>query len=134
MPLIANAAYFGTTGKLEVGTDEYTTSVTSCALVPNTPKAQTTDIGGGVTSFVGAAQWSAQITFKQDWSTANSLSQQLIAWHGTPKIFKYTPNAGGKVVTFTVIAEAAQVGGGANSIHEATVTLQIVGQPTFAAS
>ncbi|WP_322412074.1 hypothetical protein [Microbacterium invictum] len=134
MPLIANAAYFGTTGKLEIGTDEYTTSVTSCALVPNTPKAQVTDIGGGVVSFVGSAMWAAQITFKQDWATTNSLSQQLIAWHGTSKVFKYTPAAGGKVVTFTAICEAAQVGGGNNTVHEASVTLQIVGQPTFAAS
>lgn len=132
MPAIANAAYFGTTGKLEIGTDEYTAAVTSCALVPNAPTAQSTDIGGGVTSFVGANAWQAQIGYNQDWKTTTSLSQQLIAWHGQSKVFKYTPDAGGKTVTFSAVVQAGQIGGAAGAIHQATVNLQVNGQPTFA--
>lgn len=132
MPVIANAAYFGTTGKFEVVLDDYTAAVTSCALVPSPPTAKVVDIGGGVTSLVGANQWEAQLTYNQDWTTAASLSKQLIAWHGQTKVCKYTPNNGGQVVTFTAVMRAGQVGGDAASLHTATVTLQINGQPVFA--
>lgn len=137
MAVIANAAYFGTTGKLEMGataatTDEFTSAVTSCALVPNAPVAQVADIGGGVASFVGANIWVAQITFNQDWKTANSLSQKLLTLHGSTQYVKYTPDNGGKVATFQVIVQAAQMGGAASSLHTATVNLQVINQPTFA--
>jgi hypothetical protein len=137
MTIIANAAYFGSAGKIEIGAavgtvDDYTAAVTSCALVPNAPTAQVQDIGGGVQSFVGANAWQAQIGYNQDWTTAGSLSKQLIAWHGLTKVFKYTPNNGGQVVTFTALIQAGQVGGAAATVHAATVNLQLIGQPTFA--
>lgn len=129
---IANAAYFGTTGKLTVGADEYTAAVTSCALVPTAPTAEVRDIGGGITQFVGSNGWVAQIGYNQDWKTPNSLSQKLIEWHGTTKVFTYTPDNGGKVATFTALVMAGQFGGAAATIHAATVNLPINGQPVFA--
>lgn len=132
MTKIANAAYFGTTGSLALAEDDYTAAVTSCALVPTAPTASTTDIGGGVTQFVGGNVWVAQIAYNQDWKTPNSLSQKLIALHGQRKEFTYTPDDGGQVVTFTAVVLAGQVGGASSAIHAATVNLPIDGQPTFA--
>lgn len=129
---IANAAYFGTTGKLEVGADNYTAGVTSCALVPATPKAKVTDIGGGVQAFVGAAAWDLVVTFSQDWITAASLSKKSIEWHGQEKEVTYTPEDGGDSLTITVVWEAAQVGGAANAHQQATLTMGAIGQPVFA--
>lgn len=131
MVTIANAAYFGTKGTLTVGTDNYTAGVLSCALVPTTPKAKVTDIGGGVQSFVGAPEWDLVITFAQDWVTALSLSKQSIAWHGTVKTFSYTPEGGGSVLSGSVRWEAAQAGGAAKTNHTATLTMGMVGQPTI---
>lgn len=131
---IANAAYFGTNGKLEIGADNFTAGVTSCALVPATPKAKVTDIGGGVQSFVGAPAWDLVVTFSQDWVTTGSLSKQSIAWHGQTKEVTYTPEDGGDALTISVVWEAAQVGGAANAHHQATLTLGAVGQPEFAPS
>lgn len=128
----ANAAYFGTTGKLTVDADDYTAAVTSCALVPTAPTATSQDIGGGITQFVGANAWVAQIGYNQDWKTASSLSQKLIEWHGTIKTFTYTPDNGGQVATFSALILAGQFGGGAAAIHQATVNLPINGKPTFA--
>lgn len=127
-----NAAYFGTTGKLTVEADDYTAAVTSCALVPDAPTATVRDIGGGVTQFVGANAWVAQIGYNQDWKTASSLSQRLILWHGLVKQFTYTPDNGGQVATFSALVLAGQFGGAAATLHSATVNLPINGTPTFA--
>lgn len=137
MAIKANAVYFGTTGKLEIGdtlatTDDYTAAVTSCALTPNAPTARVQDIGGGVQSVVGANQWTADIGYSQDWNTVGSLSQYLITNHGAVKFFKYTPNSGGKVVSFSAMIQAGAIGGGAASVHAATVSLMLNGQPTLA--
>ena len=132
MAKIANAAYYGGTGKLEGGTsttrDEYTAAVTSCALVPSVPKGQVTDIGGG------APTWMAEIEYNQDWKTPNSFAQQLIAWHGRTKSFKYTPANGGQVATFDAVVEVGRMGGSGSSLHNATISFQVVGQPSFGAS
>lgn len=128
-----NAAYFGTTGKLTVESDDYTAAVTSCALVPTAQTASTTDIGGGVTQFVGANTWVGQIAYNQDWTTPESFSQKLIEWHGQSKTFTYTPDDGGQVATFSARVLAGQFGGAAQTIHAATVNLPINGQPTFEA-
>src|SRR5689334_23237987 len=126
MAKIANYAYMGGAGKLDIGTtttkDEFTAAVTSCALVPTVPKSQTTDIGGGVTSFVGAPVWVAEIEYNQDWKTVGSLSQQLIAWHGQTKEFKYTPATGGQVATFTAVIEVGRMGGSGSALHNSTVS------------
>lgn len=132
MAIIANAAYFGTTGSLSVESDDYTAAVTSCALVPTAPTGSVTDIGGGVQQFVGENVWQAQVAYNQDWKTAASLSQKLIEWHGQTKTFVYTPEDGGQVATFTARVVAGQFGGAAAAIHQATVNLLVIGQPAFA--
>jgi hypothetical protein len=132
MAKIANAAYYGTTGKLDIGLDEYTAAVTSCGLTPTTPKSQVTDIGGGVQAFVGKPTWMADIEYNQDWKTATSLSQ--ISMHGQTKTFKYTPASGGQVATFDALIEVGRMGGAANALHNASVSLQVIGQPSFAAA
>lgn len=129
----ANAAYFGTSGSLSLEDDDYTAAVTSCAIVPAAPTASTTDIGGGVTQFVGANVWVAQVGYNQDWKTPDSFSQKLIELHGQKKTFTYTPDDGGQVATFTALILAGQMGGAAVAIHAATVNLPIDGQPAFAA-
>lgn len=132
MTVKENAAYFGTTGKLEVLTDDYTAAVTSCALTPNAPEATVTDIGGGVTNLVGANAWQADIGYNQDWKTTDSFSRKLREWHGQTKVMKYTPDSGGDIATFTALIKAGRFGGDNSKIHDATITLKVNGQPTFA--
>lgn len=134
MPDITNAAYFGSTGRLEVEADNYTAGVTSCALVPNTPTAQVTDIGGGVQAFAGKPSWVLQVTYSQDWKTAGSLSHKSIEWAGTTKTVKYTPEDGGSSLEVTVIFTAGQAGGAAQAHQTATISAPVVGQPTIAAA
>jgi hypothetical protein len=138
MAKIGNAVYYGGAGKLEIGTsttrDEYTAAVTSCAVVPSVPKGQVTDIGGGVQAYVGTPAWVAEIEYNQDWKTPQSLAQQLVAWHGQVKSFKYTPANGGAIATFDALVEIGRMGGSGSALHNATISLQINGQPAFASA
>lgn len=131
MVAIANVAYFQQSGIIEIEEDDYTAGVSSFALVPTTPTATHTDIGGGVQSFAGAAAWQAQITFAQDWITADSLSHKAIEWAGVKKTLTYTPTTGAAPVTITVVFQPAQIGGAQGAVATATLSLGCDGQPVF---
>jgi hypothetical protein len=135
---ITNAAYYGTTGRLDIaeavdgtGGDNYTAGVTSCALVPNTPTAQVTDIGGGVQGFVGAPQWQVQVTYSQDWLNADSLSFKSIEDAGEKRTFTYWPEDGGPGLRVRATMMPGQAGGQAASHQTATINLPVDGQPEF---
>lgn len=129
MTTVPNVAYIGATGTLTCEADDYTAAVTSFALTPTADKASVTDIGGGVQQFAGPAAWVAGITYNQDWTTTNSLSQKLIEWHGQRKTFTYTPEDGGLGWSFSAVCEAGVIGGASKAVHQATVNLGVIDQP-----
>ena len=130
MSKVPNAAYMGGAGKLTIGADEYTAAVTGFTLTPASDDASITDIGGGVHQFTGVNVWTAGIDYTQDWTTPNSFSQKLIEWHGQSKDAVYTPNAGGVSWAVTLLCKAGAIGGKSTGIHEASVSLGVIGQPT----
>lgn len=130
MATVPNAAYMGGAGKLTIGADEYTAAITGFTLTPTAEKASVTDIGGGVTNFVGKdPSWVAGIDYNQDWTTADSFSQKLIEWHGQVKDAVYTPDAGGLGWAVKLVIEAGAIGGASKGIHAAQVSLGVNGQP-----
>ncbi len=131
MSTIPNIAYFQRNGKIEIAADDYTAGISSFALIPTTPTATHTDIGGGVQAFSGAPTWQAQITFAQDWTTDASLSKKSIEWAGLKKTLKYTPTTGAQPVTIEVTFQPSQIGAGAGQIATATLNLPCDGQPDF---
>ncbi|ALJ20318.1 hypothetical protein [Microbacterium sp. No. 7] len=131
MPTITNVAYIQKAGTITIASDDYTSGVSSFALVPTTPTAKHVDIGGGVQQFAGTPEWVAQITFAQDWTTAASLSKKSIEWAGQTKTLVYTPQTGAAPVTVTVTFQPSQIGGGAGSVPTATLNLGVTGQPIF---
>ena len=131
MPEIVNAAYFPA-GTITVGTDGYKAAVTSAELVPKTPTEVIRDIGGGITVVSGPPEWALGLNFMQDLKTANSFSQYLISNQGTKKTVVFTPQTGGKGFTITALIIAGAVGGAANALAKASVTLPCEGQPVIA--
>lgn len=129
MTTVPNVAYIGAKGTLLCEADNYTAAVTAFTLTPTADKASVTDIGGGVQQFAGTAAWVAGMTYNQDWTTVNSLSQKLIEWHGQRKTFTYTPEDGGLGWTITVVCEAGVIGGPSKAVHQATVNLGVIDQP-----
>lgn len=131
MAEIANAAFFPA-GTLSIGNDSYKAAVTSAVLTPTTPTEVIRDIGGGITTVAGPAEWALGLNFMQDLKTASSLSQYLITNQGTKKTIVYTPQSGGKGFTVSALIVAAPVGGDAKSAAKSDVTLLVDGQPTIA--
>ncbi|KXC05771.1 hypothetical protein [Microbacterium hominis] len=128
-----NVATYNKSGTIKIGADNYTKGVDSFALVPTTPTAQHTDIGGGVQSVVGIPTWVCQMSFAQDWASEGSLSQKSIEWAGQTKTIEFTPQTGAEVVTVEVVFQPSQIGGAAGGINKATLNLGVNGQPDFGA-
>lgn len=131
MAEIVNAAFFPA-GTLLIGTDGYKAAVESCVLTPTTPTEKFRDIGGGIQVISGPPEWDLQINLAQDLKTTNSLSQYLISNQGTKKTVVFTPQTGGKGFTITALIIAGAVGGAANALAKASVTLPCEGQPVIA--
>ena len=117
---------------LTVGSDNYEASVNQVELTPNT----TVVPWRGMTptskfAFAGAVEYELVLKFAQDFETANSLSNRLLEDAGTTETFTFAPKAGGRTVTVTVLLIAGSVGGSLDNVAEATVTLPVIGVPTW---
>jgi hypothetical protein len=134
MAQIASAPLILKDARFIVAADSYEASVSN---VTFTPSASTVTWQGLTPSslFTGTttATWSASITFHQDWSTTNSLSQYLLANEGKTIVVKFIPQTAltGTVPTFTatVIVTPGQIGGDLNQVMTAQVQLGVVGKP-----
>jgi hypothetical protein len=121
-----------------VAADRYEAAVSTVEFVPSssivswkglTPSAVFT----GVTS----STWTVNLTYAQDWSTTNSLSQYLFNNEGKSVVVKFIPQTAAvsttTVPTFTatVFIVPGSVGGAIDGFASASVTLAVVGKPTI---
>jgi len=119
-----------------VAADRYEAAVSTVEFVPSssivswkglTPSAVFTD--------VTSATWTCNLTYAQDWSTTNSLSQYLFANEGKSVVVKFIPKsaATGTVPTFTatVYIVPGTIGGAVDGFATASVTLAVSGKPTL---
>jgi hypothetical protein len=82
-------------------------------------------------SFGSIATWTCDLTFAQDWSTANSLSRYLFEHEGDEIAVVFEPVAGGPSVTATLIVTPGAIGGTVNEVAVATVSLGVQGRPVL---
>ncbi len=111
---------------------DYATAVDSVTLIPTTTKAKWTPINGKKSTKVARPSWALTLNVGQDFDRA-SLTHKLITDHGKEVTFSLMPNGESDTaaITGSVVLEAAQVGGGAETIAVASVTLDVSGQPEF---
>jgi hypothetical protein len=119
-----------------VAADSYESAVSSVQFVPSASTVQFQGITPAASyTNVTTATWVATITFSQDFSTTNSLSQYLLANEGKSVVVKFVPitAATGTVPTFTatVFITPGSIGGDVNAVQTATVTLPVVGKPAL---
>jgi hypothetical protein len=121
---------------LTVASDEYSKHVSSVALTPSTSSATWKGLApDAVYSNIGTATWVADLTFAQDWNTADSLSAYLFENEGEEVTLTFEPiNGVSGTWTATVIIAPGAVGGAVDSFAEATVSLPIQGRPSYAAA
>lgn len=132
MAVIAPAVHVMNAALLKIGTDNYEKGVSGAKLTPTTPIGKWQGIDGSTTKAAGIADWILTLDFAQDFVTANSISQYMLANQGTTKVVELTPQAAGKKFTVTVLCVPTEVGGTAGQTAVATVSLEVVGQPTVA--
>jgi hypothetical protein len=120
---------------LTVASDNYEKHVSSVALTPSTSTATWKGLSPeAVYNNIGVATWVADLTFAQDWDTADSLSAYLFENEGEEVTLTFQPVSGvSGTWTATVIVAPGAVGGAVDSFAEATVSLPIQGRPSYSA-
>lgn len=120
---------------LLIGADNYEASVSQVVFTPSSNivrwKGMTPT---SVFSFNTTAEWTVTLTYAQDWTTANSLSQYLATNEGKAIATKFKPKkpatGTAPTVNATILISPGAIGGQIDSVAEATVTLGVSGKPT----
>jgi len=114
----------------QVETDSYEKHVSSVEFVPSS----STVVWKGLTpasvfSFGTSATWVCNLSFAQDWETADSLSLYLFENEGEEIDVVFEPVNGGAGFSATLIVAPGSIGGAVDSVAVSTVTLGVKGKP-----
>ncbi len=119
---------------LSIGLDNYEKHVSSVELVP-APNAQTFHgLGDNSNVISGKTTWTANISFAQDWKTADSLSKYLFNNQGEIKHMTFSPENGvGDAFEGDILIQPGSIGGAVDSIAVTSITLPVQGAITISA-
>lgn len=118
---------------LTIGTDSYEMHCSTAAFNPSssvltwqglTPAAAFSD--------TTTPSWTCTLNYAQDWETANSLAQYLLANQNTSKVAVFKPRGattGKPIFTATILIAPGPIGGDVNTVQVGTVTLGVSGAP-----
>lgn len=110
---------------------DYASAVDNVTLVPTTEKKPWNPINGKSRTKVPKPKWALTLNAGQSFDRAG-LTAQLIERHGESVPFVLTPTSGAaSKIEGEVVLEAGQIGGGAEGVATAGVTLDVNGQPKF---
>ena len=119
---------------LSVALDSYEKHVSAVEFVPSASVAVWKGLTpAAVFSFGSNATWACNLSFAQDWATANSLSRYLFENEGEEIVVVFEPVAGGPSVTATLIVTPGSIGGAVDSVAVSTVGLGVKGKPVLEA-
>jgi len=117
---------------LTVAADSYEKHVSAVEFVPSGSvvnwKGLTPD---AVFSYGTNATWVCNLSYAQDWATADSLSRYLFENEGDEIAVTFEPVAGGPGVSATLIITPGSIGGAVDSVAVSTVSLGVKGKPTL---
>ncbi len=118
------------------GTDvyDYKAAVAKARLAPTVSVSTFTGIGGQKVVSLDDVAWALEVDYPQDWATANSLSQFLLANAGKTATAVLTPKAGGtpKTATVTVLLVPGGIGGTYGQRADESVSLPCTTAPVVA--
>lgn len=131
MPTIEVAPIVLTDVLLTIGTDSYEKHVSQVEFVPSASQVNWKGMSpDAVFSFPTQATWQANISYAQDWVTANSLSRYLYDHEGEIKDAHFEPKAGGPGWDAQLLITPGAIGGTVDSVAVGTVSLGVQGRPT----
>jgi len=108
---------------LTIGTDNYEAHVSQVEFVPTASSVSWTGLANNTVTSTTTATWVANLSFAQDWVTANSLSQYLLANEGEVVEVTFKPADGGPSFTSDVTIAPGGIGGTAGAFAVGTVAL-----------
>lgn len=120
---------------LTVAADSYEKHVSAVEFVPgdNAPVTWKGLTPAAVFSFGKSSTWTCNLSFAQDWATANSLSRYLFENEGEEIVVVFEPVSGGPSATATLIVVPGSIGGQVDSVAVSTVTLGCKAKPALEA-
>lgn len=123
---------------LKVGADNYEAHVSSVLFTPSSSGITWQGLTpASAFSDAGSPTWTCTIEYAQDWKTANSLAQYLLANAGTQKVVEFRPQGtatGNPIFTATVVIVPGPIGGSVNTVQAASVTMGVIGVPVKTAA
>jgi hypothetical protein len=122
---------------LVIETDNYEAHVSQVLFQPSSQTVTWKGLTPAATfSDQTAATWTVQLTFAQDWATADSLSNYLLENAGEKVTAVFKPKKGTAAPTFTadVILAAPPIGGTVDQVATGQVTLGVDGAPVKSTS
>jgi hypothetical protein len=122
---------------LTVDGDTYEKHVSGVTITPSVATATFKGLEPTATfSQASSATWTVELSYVQDWETADSLSAYLFNNAGDQVTMSFQPEsgAGHGVFSATVIIVPGAVGGAVDAYATSTVSLPVQGQPTFTAA
>ena len=132
MANIAVAPFALTDATVKVAADNYEAAVSAIEFVPTVPTFNFVGLTpASVFNFAGAPAWVVNLSGAQDWATATSLSNYLLANAGKTVEMQFAPIKGGKTYKANVTIVPTSIGGTVNSVPVFSVTLQVQGQPAL---
>lgn len=104
--------------------DDFRKYVSSVAFTPSSSSITWTGLGLNTHTDVATATWTCDLTFVQDWESADSLSRYLYDNEGETVPVTFRPKSGvGPSFTANISVTPGAIGGSVNAYAEATVSL-----------
>lgn len=135
MTAIAVNPLFMSECTFSVATDSFEAALSSVTFTPaNTTATWKGLAAGSVFTKSGKSTWTCQIAFAQDFGTAGSLSNYLLANEGEQVTVTFVPDVNddtSPTITATLIVVPGSIGGAVDAFATSTVTLPVLGKPTI---
>lgn len=117
---------------LTVDGDTYEKHVSGVTFTPSVSTATFKGLeSDAVFTQASNASWTVDLTYVQDWDTADSLSAYLFNNAGSEITLSFLPQTGSGTWSATVIVVPGAVGGQVDAYATSTVSLPVQGQPTY---
>lgn len=112
--------------------DDFRKHVSSVAFTPSSSTVTWTGLGLNTHTDANTATWTCDLTFIQDWTSTESLSQYLYANEGSTVEVEFRPTSGnGPTFLAEIVITPGAIGGAVGSATESTVSLGCNGKPVL---
>lgn len=131
MALIAVSPFVLRDITLAIASSNYETSVSAAEFVPSSSVVTFKGLKAGSTvNLPTEATWVANLTYAQDWTNEDSLSNYLLDNAGETVVAVFAPKAGGPSFSAQVTIVPGSIGGAGDAIATASVSLTVNGEPS----